>query len=155
MKKRIIAMALSVAMMLTMFPTGVLADDFDLVESTESITEIAEEDQTTEPAASASQAAEPEESASQTTDPAASASQAADPEEKDNSVITADLYDLQPTANNARNIEIEDGDKVTLKVGETVTLKSKNSGTWESSNKQIASVAYKGVGAKTARKLVR
>ena len=29
MKKRIIAMVLSVAMMLTMFPTGVLADDFD------------------------------------------------------------------------------------------------------------------------------
>ena len=42
MKKRIIAMVLSVAMMLTMFPTGVLADDFDLVESTESITETAE-----------------------------------------------------------------------------------------------------------------
>ncbi|MCI6306228.1 MAG: InlB B-repeat-containing protein, partial [Subdoligranulum sp.] len=42
MKKRIIAMVLSVAMMLTMFPTGVLAEDFDLVESTESIMETAE-----------------------------------------------------------------------------------------------------------------
>ena len=35
-------MVLSVAMMLTMFPTGVLADDFDLVENTASITETAE-----------------------------------------------------------------------------------------------------------------
>ena len=36
MKKRIIAMVLSVAMMLTMFPTGVLADDF--IENTPSVT---------------------------------------------------------------------------------------------------------------------
>ena len=36
MKKRIIAMALSVAMMLTMFPTGVLAEDF--IENTPSVT---------------------------------------------------------------------------------------------------------------------
>ena len=36
MKKRIIAMVLSVAMMLTMFPTGVLAEDF--IENTPSVT---------------------------------------------------------------------------------------------------------------------
>ena len=40
MKKRIIAMVLSVAMMLTMFPTGVLADDF--IENTEGVTVSAE-----------------------------------------------------------------------------------------------------------------
>ena len=42
MKKRIIAMVLSVAMMLTMFPTGVLADDFVYEENTPSVTETAE-----------------------------------------------------------------------------------------------------------------
>ena len=43
MKKRIIAMVLSVAMMLTMFPTGVLADDFvNDEENTPSVTETAE-----------------------------------------------------------------------------------------------------------------
>ena len=43
MKKRIIAMVLSVAMMLTMFPTGVLADDFDYDEgNTAGVTETAE-----------------------------------------------------------------------------------------------------------------
>ena len=144
MKKRIIAMVLSVAMMLTMFPTGVLADDsVNDEENTPSVTEIAEEDQTTEPAASASQAA----------DPAASASQAADPEEKDNSVITADLYGLQPTANNARDIVIKDDDKVTLKVGETVKLKSDRKNElwyyhdWTSSNEQVATVQGKGLEA--------
>ena len=40
MKKSIIAMVLSVAMMLTMFPTGVLADDF--IENTEGVTVSAE-----------------------------------------------------------------------------------------------------------------
>ena len=40
MKKRIIAMVLSVAMMLTMFPTGVLAEDF--IENTPSVTKIEE-----------------------------------------------------------------------------------------------------------------
>ena len=42
MKKRIIAMVLSVAMMLTMFPTGVLADDFVYEENTPSVTENVE-----------------------------------------------------------------------------------------------------------------
>ena len=105
MKKRIIAMVLSVAMMLTMFPTGVLADDFvNDKENAAGITDIAEgqsnenqgegesasivseepapaetEDQTAEPAASESQATEPVESESQATDPAASESQAAEP----------------------------------------------------------------------------
>ena len=42
MKKRIIAMVLSVAMMLTMFPTGVLADDFVNEENAAGITENVE-----------------------------------------------------------------------------------------------------------------
>ena len=104
MKKRIIAMVLSVAMMLTMFPTGVLADDFVYEENAAGITENVEgqsnenqgegesasivneepapaetEDQTTDPAASESQETAPVESESQATDPAASASQATEP----------------------------------------------------------------------------
>ena len=94
-------MALSVAMMLTMFPTGVLADDFDYDEgNTAGVTVSAEgqsdenqgegesasivseepapvesEDQTTDPVESASQETQPVESEDQTTDPVESESQ--------------------------------------------------------------------------------
>ena len=106
MKKRIIAMVLSVAMMLTMFPTGVLADDFVYEENTANITDNIEgqgnenqgegepenivnedstpaetEDQATDPVESTSQETAPVESESQATEPAESTSQETAPVE--------------------------------------------------------------------------
>ena len=123
MKKRIIAMVLSVAMMLTMFPTGVLADDFVYEENTPSVTETAEgqsdenqgegesasivneepapvesEDQTTDPVESASQETQPVESEDQTTDPVESASQETQPVESTSQTTDPAASSSQETA---------------------------------------------------------
>ena len=126
-------MVLSVAMMLTMFPTGVLADDFDLVENAAGITENVEgqsnddqgegesasivseepapaesEDQTTDPAASASQAAEPVESTSQTTEPVESESQVTEPVESESQAtepVASESQATEPAASSSQATE--------------------------------------------------
>ena len=138
MKKRIIAMVLSVAMMLTMFPTGVLADDFVYEENAAGITENVEgqgnenqgegetvnivseeptpaetEDQTTEPAASASQTTDPVESESQVTEPVESESQATDTVESASQAtepVESESQTTDPAASASQAAEPEEKD---------------------------------------------